>query len=389
MESEVNLKGRLSASLLNVRREPALHSDVMGSLILDSRIDILDETGEWLEIAFNGRSAFVHQDFVEVLETRIDDFAFVDADRLNVRARPDVDGTLLGSLDRDTKVKILGQTGKWCEIKFNDISAYIHGDYLERGDSQKAPSTHVIKPADQQETISDRDELEPVDKLPLTGGQIDKKVARTWNKFGGLLTNLCGAYRIEPGAAVAVLCVESSGKGFEARNQNRMIIRFENHLFWKYWGKQNPEKFHKHFKYGKYQNNKLKVWLGHSWRPDPTGSWQTFHGSQPKEWNVLEFARSLSDSDALTCISMGMPQVMGFNYKAIGYNSVEEMFDKFNSDIRYHIQGLFDFFDKRMIRALQKRDFVEFAGYYNGSGQKQKYGQWIQNHYDAFQQFTS
>ncbi|KAA3662699.1 MAG: SH3 domain-containing protein, partial [Calditrichaeota bacterium] len=54
LESEVNLKGRVSASLLNVRREPALHSDVMGSLILDSRIDILDETGEWLEIAFNG-----------------------------------------------------------------------------------------------------------------------------------------------------------------------------------------------------------------------------------------------------------------------------------------------------------------------------------------------
>lgn len=45
---------------------------------------------------------------------------------------------------------------------------------------------------------------------------------------------------------------------------------------------------------------------------------------------------------------------MGFNYKSVGYSTVQDMFDKFSGDIRYHIEGLFDFFDKRMIKALQE-----------------------------------
>ena len=37
-----------------------------------------------------------------------------------------------------------------------------------------------------------------------------------------------------------------------------------------------------------------------------------------------------------------------------------------------------------MIAALRKLDFTRFAGYYNGSGQQQQYGQWIDDHYQAF-----
>lgn len=199
LESEVNLTGRVKAALLNVRREPSLHSDVMGSLILDSRIDVLDENGEWLEIAFNNRSGYVHQDFVEVFETRIDDVAVVAVDRLNVRSRPDASANLLGVLERDARVKILSQTGKWCEIKFNEITAYIHSDYIERGDSKQAPSTQVVTPSDKQTAIVAEGDLKPAEKLPLTGSQIDKKVARTWNNFGGLLADMSGAYKIDQG----------------------------------------------------------------------------------------------------------------------------------------------------------------------------------------------
>ncbi len=86
---------------------------------------------------------------------------------------------------------------------------------------------------------------------------------------------------------------------------------------------------------------------------------------------------------------MGASQILGSNHKRIGYDSVQEMFTNFNQDIRHHIMGLFDFCNDRMIRALQDKDFVTFAQYYNGSGQKQKYGRWIQDHYDEFQSLTT
>ena len=141
--------------------------------------------------------------------------------------------------------------------------------------------------------------LAPDQRLPVSGGSTEKKVARTWNDFGNLLQSLSGAYEIETASAVAILCVESSGKGFTRSNHNRMVIRFENHKLWTYWGKDNTPTFHRHFKYGRREDGRLKVWLGHQWRTGIVGQWQSFHGSQPKEWNVLEFARSLDDTAAL------------------------------------------------------------------------------------------
>ncbi len=176
-----------------------------------------------------------------------------------------------------------------------------------------------------------------------------------------------------------MLCVESSGKGFEQNNSDRMIIRFENHKFWKYWGKHHPQQYRQHFTY-----SHQKVWQGHQWRADTTSDWQGFHGNQGKEWQVFEFARQLDEHAALMSISMGAPQIMGFHYERIGYHSIQEMFDEFSRSIQGQITGLFDFFSPRMLQYLQDLDFEGFAGMYNGKGQKKIYGDKINRHYAAF-----
>ena len=56
---------------------------------------------------------------------------------------------------------------------------------------------------------------------------------------------------------------------------------------------------------------------------------------------------------------------------------------------KWHAHGFIDiikidFMSPAMIQHLQRRDFTRFAGLYNGSGQKEKYGRWIKNHYQAF-----
>ena len=50
-------------------------------------------------------------------------------------------------------------------------------------------------------------------------------MARTWNGQGGLISTLSDFTEIDTSAAVAVLCVESRGKGFGS--DGRIIIRFD------------------------------------------------------------------------------------------------------------------------------------------------------------------
>lgn len=308
----------------------------------------------------------------------------VTANVLNFRPEPSTQRPPIGQLKRGDTVKIIGREGRWYKIQSDDKTGYVWGDFLTIQDNQ--PFHHFLF---EQEALR-TNPLEPSSGEAIT---IDtdfsfneKQVARTWNRFGGLIRKLSDVIDIDPGSALAVLVVESSGRGFST--DGRMIIRFENHKFLKYYGKKYPEKFKSHFKYD--QN---KRWQGHQFRKSPTGRWKKFHGRQSGEWEVFDFARELNPSAATLSISMGLPQIMGFNYAAIGYDSVGEMFDNFSNDVRFHILGLFDFVrgpgnTSPMLQALQTGNFEQFASRYNGPGQAAQYGDRIESKFETFNQIT-
>jgi predicted flap endonuclease-1-like 5' DNA nuclease len=84
---------------------------------------------------------------------------------------------------------------------------------------------------------------------------------------------------------------------------------------------------------------------------------------------------------------MGGPQIMGFNYAAVGYAAVQEMFDAFASSERHQVAGFFNFVRSRgdeAVRMLQRLDFDGFAGFYNGPGQATTYGSLIRQTYEAY-----
>lgn len=384
-----SLRGRVLANVLKVRAEPGLAGKVVGSLPEHALVTILAEHPDWLEIDFNNASAYVYSKYIELLDAAPALQGRITVDLLNVRATPDLGGDILGVLDQGEIVELRARLGNWYEIRFNGNTGYLHAHYVaELGSrAEEAAADGRIGIAADADADPATVPLAPDRKLEVTGSTARRKVARTWNKFGQLLDALSDQYRIEPACAVAVLCVESSGKGFDAANRDRMIIRFENHKFWKYWGKQHAEDFNRHFRYGQRKNGKFRAWLGHQWREEETAGWQDFHGSQAQEWQVLEFARQQEDTAALLSISMGAPQIMGFHYGRLGYASVQDMFEAFRRDIRYQIMGFFEFLDPRMIRALQAGDFRRFAASYNGTGQQDRYGGWIRDNYEAFKTF--
>jgi uncharacterized protein YgiM (DUF1202 family) len=375
------------ADLLNVRSSPNIRSSIIGKLPLSARVDIMSLLPEWAEIHFNDGVGYISRDYIELQQIVSSLRGKVIASSLNVRSQPSPDSPTLGQLAKNTILPLQGRTGDWLQIHFNGLKGFVHSHYIEElGSYEEEAPTGPVETDDDTvpipaPSVADREQtgLAPERQLPLGGGATSQKVARTWNKFGKLLTELCDKIGIDVACAVSVLCVESSGQGFQPSNNDQMIIRFENHKFWKYWGRDNQEAFKRHFVY-----QSGKAWKGHKWRRDENDSWQAFHGNQQKEWQVLNFARTLNNEAALFSISMGAPQIMGFHFARIGYSTVEEMFDDFNSDIEAHIRGFFSFFDNAMIDDLQALDFEGFAARYNGSGQKEKYGAWIKDHYEAF-----
>ncbi len=379
----------VTANLLNVRSRPDVRSTILGKLPLASRVDIVTLLPQWAEIQFNDGMGYISRDHIELQQVERSLQGRVTASALNVRNRPSADASKIGQLVKYAVVAIQSRAGAWLQIDFNGMTGFVHSHYIEElhlSDDRApvGPSDGIdgVEPVP-SEINREQTPLAPERQLPLSGDATDRKVALTWNKYGELLTQLCGKIDIDVACAVSVLCVESSGKGFQPGNDGRMIIRFENHKFWKYWGRNNIDTFKRHFVY-----QSGEPWKGHKWRRDADDSWRTFHGNQAKEWQVLNFAQTFNSDAALFSISMGAPQIMGFHFARIGYATVEAMFEDFKADIEAHIRGFFNFFDAPMISAMQTFDFVGFAARYNGSGQKQKYGRWIKEHYDAFKRLA-
>ena len=383
------LIGTVNANKLNVRKAPSSSAKHIATVSRGASIKTLSVLNDWLEIEFNGDTAYVAAQFVDLVYVSKGYYAKVSADTLNVRSAPYVSASLFGQITMGGKIWVEAQQQNWSQIRFNGNRGFVASRFLTPIDNADTDNKQQdpIALSDHQDDVSipiasqdqELSRLTPTTILTVTGTSEQRNAAATWNRWGALLTDLSDKKQLDVACALAVLCVESSGKGFEQNNSDRMIIRFENHKFWKFWGKHNPQQFRQHFRY-----SSGKVWRGHEWRSEPSGEWQSFHGRQINEWQIFEFARQLDEDAAILSISMGAPQIMGFHFERIGYQSKVEMFDAFAGSIQGQINGLFDFFSPRMLQYLKDLAFEDFAGMYNGKGQKKVYGDKIQKHYVAF-----
>ncbi|MBD0361060.1 MAG: DUF3380 domain-containing protein, partial [Nitrososphaeraceae archaeon] len=228
--------------------------------------------------------------------------------------------------------------------------------------------------------------MRPSDPISLDElGDLECKMAEIYNSYGKYLNQKASQLGISPATAAAVLFVESSGSAFGP--DGRMIIRFEACAFYDIWGNKHPTEFSKYFECER-PNDKF--------RPSSKDQFADYHGDHLKEWRVFEFARNLDEEAAMKSISMGLAQIMGFNYDKVGYRSVKEMFDNMSSGAKSQLDAFFlglsnknNNSGKPCLDALKTNNYMAFAGCYNAAGQDYLYGSQITRAVAAYKELTS
>lgn len=147
----------------------------------------------------------------------------------------------------------------------------------------------------------------------------------------------------------AVLDTETRGKGFDS--QNRPIILFEPHIFYKQLAANDPSKL---------QTAITQGLAYKSWGEQPYPS-----DSYPR----LEKAMLINKELAIRSASWGLGQIMGFNFSMAGYSSAEAMAMKFKDDEEEHLLAMVRFIIAAGLDdELRRHDWVGFARGYNGPG---------------------
>ncbi|MEX3844712.1 N-acetylmuramidase domain-containing protein [Paraburkholderia sp. BR10882] len=102
----------------------------------------------------------------------------------------------------------------------------------------------------------------------------------------------------------------------------------------------------------------------------------------------LRKAFRLDDTAALESCSWGAFQIMGSNYKTLGYDSVQAMVRALSRSEKAHLDGFVNFVkaDPVLLKAIQKEEFTKFASRYNGpSYAENDYDGKMKRNFDALQ----
>lgn len=146
-------------------------------------------------------------------------------------------------------------------------------------------------------------------------------------------------FGIDPAMFMAFIEVESGGKGFD-KDTGKLLIQFE------------PSWFRKKAPYA------------------PSGLWSVNKVDvQAKEWAAFNDAYAKKPTAAMESTSIGLPQIMGYHWKALGYSSVGAMWDDFKRGEYFQVLALARFIkaNPALHIAIKTKDFHKIASIYNGT----------------------
>lgn len=174
------------------------------------------------------------------------------------------------------------------------------------------------------------------------------------------ITEIANSIGLSYPVFAAFIEVESGGRGFDPKT-GKLIIQFEPHVFARYLTQFNLP----HELTSTYIDGRKMYKITCQGRTIINGVL-----GQQAEWTAFNTAMQIHPKAAMLSTSIGMSQVMGFNYSKLGYDSVSAMWDDFKTGEYAQVKGMATFIKntRGMLEALTTEDWKTAAKLYNGAG---------------------
>lgn len=128
--------GRVTGTSVNIRQFASTDSEAIGTVYQGAELQILYQDGDWYQVLYMGRVAWIHADYLELIDTASDSLVSaesqstqevtVGSSSVNIRTSPSTDAEVLTSANPGESFTYLGSEGDWYEIQLdNDTTGYI------------------------------------------------------------------------------------------------------------------------------------------------------------------------------------------------------------------------------------------------------------------------
>ena len=142
----VNSTAVVTDGPLNLRSGPGTGYDKVSLLLKGDKVTVLEILDGWYRVSAKGTEGYVSAKFIAPdtsgssgtqnqtqtqPQTQVKtQNALVLTGPLNVRSGPGTSYTRIGSLKVGTTVTVIGKSGQWYQIKYANLTGYVHSDYV-------------------------------------------------------------------------------------------------------------------------------------------------------------------------------------------------------------------------------------------------------------------
>lgn len=132
--------GKLSGDDVNLRKTPSLNGTVLNVLNKGTSLNILSRGKKWIKVKVKGQVGYVSSDFVSGAQStkrsstkkksvkkvskktvKVKPVAkkpgWIKGNNVNLRKKPSISGSVIGSLNYSNKVTVCGSSSKWAKVK--------------------------------------------------------------------------------------------------------------------------------------------------------------------------------------------------------------------------------------------------------------------------------
>ncbi|WP_431029141.1 N-acetylmuramoyl-L-alanine amidase [Lysinibacillus sp. LZ02] len=157
-EDDAIMQVKANTDNLNVRssKEFSGSSNILGKVSKGFVFNVYEVGADYYKVDFNGQYAYIYKTYadevtdiespgggeppvVEKPESNATTIGIATVDNLNIRAEGNASSTVLGKINRGTKVDVLSISGAWAKISYNGTIGYTNKTYLRLMNKSGSP----------------------------------------------------------------------------------------------------------------------------------------------------------------------------------------------------------------------------------------------------------
>lgn len=133
-----------ASSGLNLRTGSGSSYPVITTIRCGANVEILDQSGSWYKVSFNGKTGFVSSEYVSVAgqhDPRT--LGVINVSAVNLRSEASTASKVLKLIKNGTTVTVLDSSSDWYKVYFDGKEGYVFGEYVSIISSDPAPEGDV------------------------------------------------------------------------------------------------------------------------------------------------------------------------------------------------------------------------------------------------------